>query len=69
MPIDGDTFRLLGRATAGGFSIVSAYDPSGGRVVALTVSVFCYFVMRPTLTPGPGGRLVYFVLPASMGNP
>jgi flavin reductase (DIM6/NTAB) family NADH-FMN oxidoreductase RutF len=49
VPIDGETFRLLGRATAGAVSIISAHDHSGNRIVALTVSSFVTLSYDPPL--------------------
>jgi flavin reductase (DIM6/NTAB) family NADH-FMN oxidoreductase RutF len=49
MPIDGETFKRLGRATAGAVSVISAYDQAGADIVALTVSSFVTLSYDPPL--------------------
>src|SRR5258707_1181101 len=49
MPIDGETFKRLGRVTAGAVSVISAYDRAGDAIVALTVSSFVTLSYEPPL--------------------
>jgi flavin reductase ActVB len=48
MPISADSYKLLGRSSAGAVAVVAAYDHSGG-VVALTVSSFVTLSFEPPL--------------------
>ena len=49
MPISGDVYRQVGRAAAGGVSIVAAYDGEQATIVALTVSSFVTLSFDPPL--------------------
>jgi flavin reductase (DIM6/NTAB) family NADH-FMN oxidoreductase RutF len=49
MPIDGETFKRLGRSTAGAVSVISAHDRTGDHIVALTVSSFATLSYEPPL--------------------
>jgi flavin reductase (DIM6/NTAB) family NADH-FMN oxidoreductase RutF len=49
MPIDGNTFKLLGGSTAGAVSVVAAYDRTGRDIVAFTVSSFVALSYEPPL--------------------
>lgn len=49
MPISGDVYRQLGRASAGAISVVAAYNPERTATVALTVSSFVTLSFEPPL--------------------
>jgi flavin reductase (DIM6/NTAB) family NADH-FMN oxidoreductase RutF len=49
MPISGEVYRQLGRASAGAISVVAAYDPERSAIIALTVSSFVTLSFDPPL--------------------
>jgi flavin reductase (DIM6/NTAB) family NADH-FMN oxidoreductase RutF len=49
MPISGDVYKELGRASAGAVSVVAAYRNSGSSILALTVSSFGTLSFEPPL--------------------
>ena len=49
MPITGDVYKQIGRASAGAVSVVSAYERHSDVVVALTVSSFVTLSFDPPL--------------------
>jgi flavin reductase (DIM6/NTAB) family NADH-FMN oxidoreductase RutF len=49
MPISGEVYRKLGRASAGAISVVAAYDHERSAIIALTVSSFVTLSFDPPL--------------------
>ena len=49
MPISGEVYRQLGRASAGAISVVAAYDHERSAIIALTVSSFVTLSFDPPL--------------------
>ncbi len=49
MPISGDLYRQLGRASAGAVSVVAAHEPESDAIVALTISSFVTLSFEPPL--------------------
>lgn len=49
MPISGELYRQLGRASAGAVSVVAAHEPDSDAVVALTISSFVTLSFEPPL--------------------
>ena len=49
MPISGEVYRQLGRASAGAISVVAALDHERSGVIALTVSSFVTLSFEPPL--------------------
>jgi flavin reductase ActVB len=49
VPISGDTYKQIGRASAGAVSVVAAYDRVNKGIVALTVSSFVTLSFDPPL--------------------
>jgi flavin reductase (DIM6/NTAB) family NADH-FMN oxidoreductase RutF len=49
MPISGEVYRQLGRASAGAVSVVAVYNPERSAAVALTVSSFVTLSFEPPL--------------------
>ena len=49
MPISGDAYRQIGRASAGAVSVVAAYTPDRSEIIALTVSSFVTLSFEPPL--------------------
>jgi flavin reductase ActVB len=49
MPISGEVYKQIGRAAAGGVSIVTAYDRSSHKIFGLTVSSFVTLSFNPPL--------------------
>jgi 3-hydroxy-9,10-secoandrosta-1,3,5(10)-triene-9,17-dione monooxygenase reductase component len=49
MPISGEIYRQLGRASAGAIAVVAAYDHEQSAIIALTVSSFVTLSFDPPL--------------------
>ena len=49
MPIPGETYKQIGRASAGAVSVVAAYDQVSNAIVALTASSFVTVSFEPPL--------------------
>ena len=49
MPISGDVYRQIGRASAGAVSIVAAHTQDRSEIIALTVSSFVTLSFEPPL--------------------
>jgi flavin reductase ActVB len=49
MPISGEIYRQLGRASAGAISVVAAFDQERSAIIALTVSSFVTLSFDPPL--------------------
>jgi flavin reductase (DIM6/NTAB) family NADH-FMN oxidoreductase RutF len=49
MPISGEIYKELGRASAGAVSVVAAYDQERSSIIALTVSSFVTLSFDPPL--------------------
>src|SRR4051794_22491437 len=49
MPISGEVYKQLGRASAGAISVVAAHDAEHSTIVALTVSSFVTLSFDPPL--------------------
>jgi flavin reductase ActVB len=49
MPISGEVYRQLGRASAGAIAVVAAYDHERSAIIALTVSSFVTLSFDPPL--------------------
>jgi flavin reductase (DIM6/NTAB) family NADH-FMN oxidoreductase RutF len=49
MPISGDVYKQIGRASAGAVSVVAAYDRVSTAIVALTASSFVTLSFDPPL--------------------
>ena len=49
VPISGDVYKQIGRASAGAVSVVAAHDPRQNSTVALTVSSFVTLSFDPPL--------------------
>ena len=49
MPISGDLYRQLGRASAGAVSVVAAHEPDSDAIAALTISSFVTLSYEPPL--------------------
>lgn len=49
MPISGDVYRQIGRASAGAVSVVATHDQSHHSIVALTISSFVTLSFEPPL--------------------
>jgi len=49
MPISGEVYRQLGRASAGAIAVVAAHDQEHASIIALTVSSFVTLSFDPPL--------------------
>jgi flavin reductase ActVB len=49
MPISGDLYRQLGRASAGAVSVVATYEADSDAIVGLTISSFVTLSFEPPL--------------------
>lgn len=49
MPISGDLYRQLGRASAGAVSVVATYEADNESIVGLTISSFVTLSFEPPL--------------------
>lgn len=49
MPISGEVYRQLGRASAGAIAVVAAHDQERSAIIALTVSSFVTLSFDPPL--------------------